>query len=89
MIYFQIYLCVVNIIAIIVCAADKIKAQLNKWRISEKTLLAISVIGGALGMYITMLIIRHKTKHKTFMIGLPFLILVHVVAILLYLQRNA
>lgn len=89
MIYFQIYLCVINIIAIIVCAADKIKAQLNKWRISEKTLLTISVIGGALGMYITMLIIRHKTKHKTFMIGLPFLILVHVVAILLYLQRNA
>ena len=89
MIYFQIYLCAINIIAIIVCAADKIKAQLNKWRISEKTLLAISVIGGALGMYITMLIIRHKTKHKTFMIGLPFLILVHVVAILLYLQRNA
>lgn len=89
MIYFQIYLCVINIIAIIVCAADKIKAQLNKWRISEKTLLAISVIGGALGMYITMLIIRHKTKHKTFMIGLPFLILVHVVAILLYLQHNA
>ncbi|MBR3592595.1 MAG: DUF1294 domain-containing protein [Clostridia bacterium] len=89
MIYFQIYLCAINIIAIIVCTADKIKAQLNKWRISEKTLLAISVIGGALGMYITMLIIRHKTKHKTFMIGLPFLILVHVVAILLYLQRNA
>lgn len=89
MIYFQMYLCVINIIAIIVCTADKIKAQLNKWRISEKTLLAISVIGGALGMYITMLIIRHKTKHKTFMIGLPFLILVHVVAILLYLQRNA
>lgn len=89
MIYFQIYLCAINIIAIIVCAADKIKAQLNKWRISEKTLLAISVIGGALGMYITMLIIRHKTKHKTFMIGLPFLILVHVVAILLYLQHNA
>ena len=89
MIYFQIYLCVINIIAIIVCTADKIKAQLNKWRISEKTLLAISVIGGAPGMYITMLIIRHKTKHQTFMIGLPFLILVHVVAILLYLQRNA
>ena len=89
MIYLQIYLCVINIIAIIVCTVDKIKAQLNKWRISEKTLLAISAIGGALGMYITMLIIRHKTKHKTFMIGLPFLILVHVVAILLYLQRNA
>ena len=89
MIYFQIYLCVINLIAIIVCTADKIKAQLNKWRISEKTLLAISVIGGALCMYITMLIIRHKTKHKTFMIGLPFLILVHVVAILLYLQRNS
>ena len=89
MIYFQIYLCVINIIAIIVCTVDKIKAQLNKWRISEKTLLAISAIGGALGMYITMLIIRHNTKHKTFMIGLPFIILVHVVAILLYLQRNA
>ena len=81
MIYFQIYLCVINIIAIIVCAADKIKAQLNKWRISEKTLLAISVIGGALGMYITMLIIRHKTKHVKFMLGIPLIIIAQIAAI--------
>ncbi len=89
MIYFQTYLCIINIIAIIVCTADKIKAQLNKWRISEKTLLAISVIGGAAGMYITMLIIRHKTRRKNFMIGLPLVILVQGTAILLYLQQNA
>ncbi len=87
--YLGIYLFVINILAIIICIADKIKAQHKKHRISENALFAISTIGGAFGMYITMLIIRHKTRRKNFMIGLPVVILVQGVAILLYLQQNA
>lgn len=73
--YLLIYLLFINVVAVIICAIDKLKAKFNDWRISEKTLFIISVIGGALGMYITMQLIRHKTRHKRFMIGLPIVIL--------------
>lgn len=87
--YLETYILLINLISIIVCIVDKIKAQRNLWRISEKTLFTLSAIGGALGMYLTMITIRHKTKHKSFMVGLPFMFLVHGVLLLLYLQRNA
>ena len=87
--YLEAYILLINLISIIVCIVDKIKAQRNLWRISEKTLFTLSAIGGALGMYLTMITIRHKTKHKSFMIGLPFMFLVHGVLLLLFLQRNA
>jgi len=74
-----IYLIAVNIIAAAVCIYDKHQAKCGGWRISEKALFAISLIGGAVGMYITMLQIRHKTKHLRFMVGLPMIILVQAV----------
>ena len=82
--YLGIYLLFINVVSVILCLADKVKAKVGRWRIPEKTLFAASIIGGASGMYITMLIIRHKTKHKRFMIGLPILILMQVV-FLMYL----
>ncbi len=50
---------------------DKVNACESKWRISENALLSVSAIGGAVGMYITMHIIRHKTRKPKFMIGIP------------------
>ena len=44
-------------------------------RISEKSLFICALIGGALSMFITMKAMRHKTRHKRFMIGLPVIIL--------------
>ena len=77
LLYIAVYLIFINIVAAIVCAVDKIKARFDGWRVSEKTLFIISFIGGALGMYIAMKLIRHKTQHKRFMIGLPTVILLH------------
>ncbi|MBQ5843177.1 MAG: DUF1294 domain-containing protein, partial [Clostridia bacterium] len=48
-------------------------------RIPEKTLFLTALFGGSLAMYITMLVIRHKTKHKRFMIGLPVIALAQAV----------
>ncbi|MBR6502010.1 MAG: DUF1294 domain-containing protein [Clostridia bacterium] len=87
--YLEIYICLINVVAIIVCIVDKIKAQRKQWRISEKTLFSLAAIGGAFGMYLTMIIIRHKTKHRSFMVALPFMFLVHGTLLLLFLQRNA
>ena len=64
-----IYLVLINLVSIIVTISDKVKAIKRKWRIPESTLLLLSALGGSVSMYITMLIIRHKTKHPKFMIG--------------------
>lgn len=77
------YLVAINLLSAIVCAVDKIKAARRSWRISEKTLWVLSLIGGSVGMYLTMKIIRHKTLHKSFMIGLPVLIALQIAFILI------
>lgn len=75
-----------NALAVLLCIADKIKAARGLWRISEKTLFAVSLIGGAAGMLLCMKTIRHKTCHKRFMIGLPIIIVLQImVFVFLYL----
>jgi len=79
-----IYLVAISIIAVTVTVADKIKAKAGAWRVKEATLLLISAIGGSVAMLITMLLIRHKTKHAKFMIGIPLIIAVQVVAFIFF-----
>lgn len=81
-----IWLIVINTISVFVCVADKIKAKKHRRRISEKTLFLLSFLGGALFMYVTMRLIRHKTLHKKFMIGLPVIILIHAVLTIVLLK---
>ena len=81
--YFLWYIVSINIISVFVCAADKIKAIKHRRRISEKTLWLLSLLGGSAGMYLTMQIIRHKTLHKKFMIGIPLIIIFQIFLILL------
>ena len=70
-----IYFAVISLISIIVCCYDKIAAKkLPKHRTRESTLLWLSAIGGSVAMLLTMLTIRHKTKHMEFMIGIPVII---------------
>lgn len=78
-----IYLLAINIIAIIVTIYDKLCAIGRKWRIKENTLLLLSSLGGSIGMYITMLLIRHKTRHFKFMLGIPAILLFELLIIFL------
>ena len=85
--YILIYLCAVNLLAVALTVCDKYKAKRNRWRISENALMTVGLLGGALCELITMKLIRHKTKHKKFMIGLPAEILLHIaIFILIYLK---
>lgn len=63
---------------------DKWKAKNRRWRIAEKTLFAIAVIGGSAGCILGMRIFRHKTKHWYFAAGMP-LILAAQLAVSLFL----
>ena len=77
------YIAVVSLISIIVCIYDKKISKRNnvKLRIPEKTLFIWSALGGSLAMYITMKLIRHKTKHLSFMIGIPVIFILQVALI--------
>lgn len=79
--YFIIYLAIINAIAMIMTVSDKSRAKKHKRRIAEKTLFGTAVLGGSAAMYLTMLLVRHKTKHKRFMIGLPLIMIVQTAAI--------
>ncbi len=72
-----IYFVLMGIVAVIITVSDKSAARRGKWRVPEATLMLIGLFGGALPMFVTMRVIRHKTKHMKFMIGLPLEIALH------------
>ena len=72
------YFIAINLVSVAVAAADKGMAVLHRRRVPESTLMLLGFLGGALGMWIVMKIIRHKTRKAKFMIGLPLMILLHM-----------
>lgn len=75
-----IYLLAINIVAITLTIYDKIASKrFRKNRIRENVLLLVGALGGAVSMYTTMKLIRHKTRHKKFMTGLPIILILQMV----------
>lgn len=83
---FGLYLFIVNTAAIFITVYDKAAAIRHKQRIRENTLLLLSGIGGSLSMLLTMIIIRHKTRHLKFMIGIPIIIIIQTILFLLFAE---
>ena len=75
------YIAIISIVAIVITIKDKICAKLDKSRTPERTLLLISALGGSLAMLITMLLIRHKTRHMKFMIGIPVILILQIIIV--------
>ncbi len=76
--YLFIYLITISLVSVFITVLDKFCAKHNMWRISEKALLIFSVLGGGVAMYITMRIIRHKTRKNKFMFGIPAIVLLQI-----------
>lgn len=57
---------ILSVIAFILYSEDKRRAKRGEWRISESTLLFVSLLGGAVGGFSAMMLLRHKTKHWYF-----------------------
>lgn len=81
-----IYLLAINLIGFLAMGLDKFKAKNNFWRTKEKTLFIIAAIGGSVGSIIGMYTFRHKTKHNSFVFGMPviFAIQIGIVSYLLF-----
>ncbi len=82
------YLLIISMVAVCITVYDKWAAKKRpKERTQESTLLMISALGGSAAMLLTMLGIRHKTKHVKFMLGIPLILLAQIagIAVLLFL----
>ena len=77
-----IYLIIVNVIAFLAMWIDKKKAKYGKWRISEKALFILVLLGGGIGGIAGMYTFRHKTKKPIFYIGFPLILIFEIVAII-------
>lgn len=76
-----VYLIIVNVIAFAMYGVDKRKAIKRAYRIPEKQLLGIAVIGGSIGAFLGMKIFRHKTLHLQFSMGIPAIMIVQVILV--------
>lgn len=79
-----IYLLLINIITFFVYGIDKRKAQRNRFRIKEATLLTFALVGGSIGALLGMYIFRHKTKKWYFKFGVPLILLLQI-ALVIYI----
>jgi len=82
-----IYFLIINLIGFLIMLIDKQRAIHKEWRIPEKTLIGVSILGGSIGMFIGMSSFRHKTKHKKFTIGVPFILIMQICIVILYLKN--
>lgn len=75
------YILTINIIGFLAMFIDKNKAKKGSWRIPEKTLITIALMGGSIGGIIGMYTFRHKTQKTRFSIGFPAILILQMVLI--------
>ena len=76
-----IYLALINLTTFIIYGADKRRARQGKWRVPEKTLFLLPLLGGSVGALLGMRVFHHKTKHKEFRFGFPALLCLQCAAV--------
>ena len=74
-----VYLIFINIISLVAYAMDKHKAKKKKWRIPERNLLLVALLGGYVGALIGVFGLRHKSRHLKFVLGVPIIFALHVI----------
>ena len=72
------YLIVLNLLAYLLMGLDKAKARRHRWRIPEKALFLSAILGGSIGAIAGMQLFRHKTKHASFRIGMPCILILQL-----------
>ncbi len=73
-----VWLAVINLLTFIVYGADKRRARRGKWRVPEKTLFLLPLLGGSIGALLGMRVFHHKTKHWYFVWSIPAILLAQI-----------
>ena len=74
-----VYLLIINAAGFTLMLADKWKAKKNRWRIPEAILMGAAALGGSIGALAGMYLVRHKTQHLKFTLGIPVILAVQIV----------
>ncbi len=83
------WLMLMSLVLFAVMGADKRRAKKGAWRVPEKTLFLLALLGGAIGGVLGMRVFRHKTKHWYFAWGFPILALLQLaLCFWLFLKRG-
>jgi len=73
------FLLIMNLITFCIFGFDKWQAKKNQWRISENTLLGISLLGGIIGAASGMILFNHKVSKKSFLMKFILVVLIDLV----------
>ena len=76
-----------NVLTFSLYGADKRRAKKGQWRIPEKTLLILPLLGGSVGGILGMAVFHHKTRHWYFRWGLPAMLLLQAAGAVYLLAR--
>ena len=72
------YMSIISIVLLILMGMDKSRAKKHEWRIAERTLFILAIVGGAVGGVLGMYLFRHKTRHNSFAFGFPLLAAIQI-----------
>lgn len=81
--FIELYLVAINVLAFSLMGQDKSRAKKNRWRIPEKVLFASAILGGSIGAILGMQTFRHKTKHMSFVLGMPAILILQLILVLI------
>lgn len=76
-----IYILIINLVTFVAFAIDKMAAINHRSRIRIITLLGLAFIGGSISALVGMYTLRHKTKKDYFVVGIPLIIMMQMVAL--------
>ena len=77
-----IYILIINVITFFIMWFDKHEAKIGDWRVPERTLFLLVLLGGGIGGIAGMYVFRHKTRKWYFKIGFPAILIIQIVFII-------
>lgn len=80
------YFIAINFIGFALMGIDKYKAKKRAFRIPEATLFIVAIIGGSIGSILGMYTFRHKTRHRAFVYGMPFILIIQIALIIAFIN---
>jgi uncharacterized membrane protein YsdA (DUF1294 family) len=72
------YLASINLTTIVVYGVDKIFARAHAWRVTERTLLLLALVGGSPGALLAIYLFHHKNRKSIFLLYFAIILLVQI-----------
>ena len=79
-----IYILIINVITFFMMWFDKHEAKIGDWRVPERTLFLLVLLGGGIGGIAGMYVFRHKTRKWYFKIGFPAILIMQIVLVIYF-----